>query len=220
MESWSMVPVRYGKARTRLNSALCVATRGNPADMTTTRSVPAPADLLEGGRREGWNDSEVPLAQRGIRLSWLRELVESVTWRANEPRRRALEADERAYYQQKASIHFDNVPWPEPVHVPEQVTFTTRQFVSECIKPWTSSVKGPLYAIAPAQAKGVPQVFISHAWDSYLFIEGHQFGVLDAIGPGIAGVQAEFVWIDIACYNQHAHMQVAPDMWNVCQRRY
>lgn len=80
----------------------------------TAHQPPLPDELLESAQREVWDDASVPLAQRGIRLSWLRELVESVTWHANEPRRRAREAAERAYYQERASIHFDNVRWPDP----------------------------------------------------------------------------------------------------------
>jgi hypothetical protein len=183
--------------------------------VTWNNPPPLPDDLL--GESEGgtWDDASIPLERRGVSLAWLGELIKSITWYANAPGREALEADERAEYQRRASIHFDNVPWPDPVYVPEPIAYRTREFVGQYVVQKTAGVRGPLYALAPARARGEPSRFISHAWDSYLYIEGHSFGIMDAIGPGIAGVKEAFVWIDIACYNQHSDLQVAPDMERV-----
>jgi len=178
---------------------------------------PVPPDELLDEAGEGtWDDADVPLEKRGIRLRWFEQFIQSITWHANAPRRAALKAAESAEYQRKASIHFDNVPWPEPVHVPDEIAFRTRDFVGQYILEKTARCRGPLYALAPASARGEPGAFISHAWDSFLYIEGHKFGILDAIAAdGIAGVKEEFVWIDIVCYNQHSDLQVAPDMKRV-----
>ena len=175
-----------------------------------------PEELLIAPREGTWDDSSVPLEARGVRQSWFKELIHSITWHANAKRRKALEMDERAEYQRRASVHFDHVPWPEPVEVPGEIAYTTREFVAQYVCAATAAVKGPLYALAPPDARGAPGVFISHAWDSHLYIQGHAFGILDAVdGGGIAGVKEDFIWIDIACYNQHSDLQVAPDMERV-----
>jgi len=176
---------------------------------------PPPPDALLKQHSGTWDDASVPLENRGIRLSWFTDLIHSITWHANAARREALEADQRAEYQRKASIYFANVPWPDPVQIPDEIAYTTRDFVGQYVLTKTAAIKGPLYAFAPDNARGRPGSFVSHAWDAHLFIQGHAFGILDAIGEGIAGIKEEFIWIDIACYNQHSDLQVAPDMERV-----
>jgi hypothetical protein len=177
---------------------------------------PRPDEMLDQSLDRIWDDASVPLEKRGIRLTWFLELIRSITWHANAPRREALKAEEQAEYQRRASIHFDNVPWPDAVHIPDQVAYKTREFVGQYVLQKTATVRGPLYALAPASARGEPGRFVSHAWDSHLYIEGHMFGLIDAIdGNGIAGVKDEFIWIDMVCYNQHSNLQVAPDMQRV-----
>jgi hypothetical protein len=172
--------------------------------------------MLDESEDDTWDDESIPLEKRGIRLTWFQKLIHSITIYANAPRRAALEAEKQAEYQRRASIAFDNVPWPDPVHVPDEVAYKTREFVSQYVMQKTARVRGPLYALVPASERGMPSRFISHAWNSYLYIEGHMFGMMDAISPdGIAGVKEEFIWIDIACYNQYSDLQVALDMERV-----
>jgi len=182
----------------------------------TAHDPPPPETLLITPDESIWDDATVPLEARGVRQSWFKDLIRSITWHANAQRREALEMDQRAEYQRRASIHFDTVPWPEPVRVPDEIAYTTREFVAQYVCRKTAAIKGPLYALTPPDARGKPGAFISHAWDSHLYIQGHAFGILDAIDEGgFGGVKEEFIWIDIACYNQHSDLQVAPDMERV-----
>jgi hypothetical protein len=82
-------------------------------------NLPRPDELLDRSQSAQWDDASVPLGKRGIRLSWLSELIHSVTWYANSARREALEAEERAARQRWAADHYDGVPYPDDVHVPE-----------------------------------------------------------------------------------------------------
>jgi hypothetical protein len=178
---------------------------------------PSPEEMLSAPESSTWDDESVPLEARGVRLSWLKELLESITWHANAPRREALEKASQAEYQRRASERlFYDIPWPDPVHVPDEIAYTTREFVEQYVLPKTAAIKGPLYALVPSHHRGTPGAFISHSWSSYLYVYGHKFGILDAIdGRGIAGVKEEFVWIDIVSHNQHSDLQVVPDMERV-----
>ncbi|ORW60830.1 hypothetical protein AWC20_07795 [Mycobacterium parmense] len=166
-----------------------------------------------------WDEASVPLYERGVRLSWLIELVRSLLWDANSAHREGIEYErQRSEFQKRASFYDDEVPPWRPV--PEEVRFTTRDFMANWILHKTAPVRGPLYALVPDDARGLPGRFVSHSWSSYLYLEGsgqEPFGMLNAIGSGVAGVKEEFVWLDICCYNQHSDIQVAPDMYTVIE---
>ena len=66
----------------------------------------------------------------------------------------ALEMDEQAEYQRRAFIHFANVPWADPVNVPDEIAYTTRDFVIQCVCQKTAAVKSPLYALVPLGVRG------------------------------------------------------------------
>lgn len=53
---------------------------------------------------DGWSDSDVSLAQRGVRASWLVGWVRSLLGDINRPRIEAIEQAQRAMYHNKAGI--------------------------------------------------------------------------------------------------------------------
>ena len=146
-----------------------------------------------------WHESDVPLGQRGVRFSWLYDFVAKV-WENLD----AFIAAEWAKYHsvEKAAMYG---PWdiPEPElpaysrHMIENLQ-TTRQFVSNLIAPLTRPISAPLYARVPPEHRGVPSVFVSHTWSSTALAQAH--GSLDIV---LDHYRDAFVWIDIACYNQH-----------------
>ena len=174
-----------------------------------------------------WHESNVPLQERGVRMSWLVKLVDSIYEHTNWPLwqdyTRRLEQAERAESQRKAALWNDNIPEPEWVDTrePELLELTTRQFVAQHVIPFTALLKIPLYARIPESERGKPSVFLSHAWDAIVLAKGKgrwgRYGTLDAFGPGVAGIQDEFVWIDFVCYNQHtvAEESIAFDMESI-----
>jgi hypothetical protein len=98
----------------------------------------------------------------------------------------------------------------------ELLELTTRDLVARHIVPITSAAAAPLYALVPESERGRPGVFLSHAWSNAIWAAGPgRYGTLDAFDEkGIAGIDAEYVWIDIVCYNQHtlAEGNIAFDM--------
>lgn len=171
-------------------------------------------DLLNVRERQVWRDDLVPLAKRGVRGTWLTKLVDSLTWYANQPVREAEKRYEQYANQARAAMWLDNVPEPEPVPAPPKpVVYTTRELVSAHILPLTQAIRAPLYALAPETERGTPQLFVSHSWDAFTYLQGAGFGTLDSV----LNIKEEFLWIDIACYNQHTFEAVAKDMESVIQ---
>jgi hypothetical protein len=186
---------------------------------------PYAVTLLDGGS-VSWREADVPLHERGVRLGWLVNFVRSLHWEVNEPRRQRhqeqLAAAEQAEYQRRAALYgpWDNIPEPEPVHVDELDVFelTTRELVAKHIVPITSAAAAPLYALVPEAERGRPGVFLSHAWSNAIWAaKPGRYGTLDAFGEGVAGINEEYVWIDIVCYNQHtlAEGNIAFDMESI-----
>src|SRR5262245_34769963 len=53
---------------------------------------------------DGWSDSDVPLAQRGVRVSWLVELVRGLLEDIHRPRIEAIEQAQRALDHNRAGM--------------------------------------------------------------------------------------------------------------------
>jgi hypothetical protein len=147
-----------------------------------------------------WNEEDVPLGQRGVRFSWLYDFVAKI-WNGVD----TVVADMWNQYRsnEKAAMFGPwNIPSPEnPLYSEDLVESlrTTRQLVSNLIVPVTSPIKAPLYARVPKEHRGRPSVFLSHTWNSSCVEGGH--GSLDIM---LDHYRDSFVWIDIACYNQHS----------------
>lgn len=153
-----------------------------------------------------WNESDVPLHQRGVRLKWLQDFVHSIYKPYYDIYLSQIAAQERAEAQRKAHLLgvWDNIPWPEPVTIVPLSSYelTTQEFVDRHVVPLTHSLRAPLYARIPHSERGEPTCFLSHAWShNVLAFNASGDGTLDAFGTGVS--THEFVWIDFACYNQH-----------------
>lgn len=151
-----------------------------------------------------WDESDVPLGNRGVRFRWLYEFIAAIDRNVGEEWR-------RYHSQERAALHFDHVPEPvRPVHPEERLT--TRYFIGQFVVPMTRELLAPLYARVPHEHRGKPSVFVSHTWDSYPLAGAH--GSLDMV---LDHSPDEFVWIDFACYNQHlvSDASIAPDMQSV-----
>lgn len=166
---------------------------------------PEPERLLRPFDGEVWDEASVPLGERGVRLSWLIGFARAVWWHANARRWAALGAEDRARKQEEAArLGPWDVPYPDPVHVPEEVIPITRALVADWIISQTAASRAPLYALIPDDARGAPQRFVSHAWDSHLYspvMRESRTGPAALINALDGNVKEEFVWIDICCYN-------------------
>lgn len=184
---------------------------------------PFAVDLLDE-RSCHWNEADVPLAERGVRFSWLRNFVMSIYWQ------RYQLAQDVKYWSGRKAKYFTEVPtydelsikWREintrlkelGIRLDEPNAFyetTIHELVALYIVPLTKTIRAPLYALVPPSDRGKPEVFLSHAWANSVLSQSEMFldGTLDAFDrEGIAGIKEEFVWIDFACFNQH---MLAPD---------
>jgi len=190
------------------------------------RQAENPTALLRSDSKP-WDEKSVPLHERGVSLAWLTELAQSVTRHLNSAHYEAAAAaanyDDWEQYERRTAwvMPADRPPSVPPTRpwVPPLVAFTTRDFVEKWLKPVTAEVGGPLYALVPDHARGRPGRFISHSWNSPIYLEelSHRpFGMLNALYPeGFSGVKEEFIWMGICCYNQHGSIDVAPDMYSV-----
>lgn len=144
-----------------------------------------------------WQEKDVPIAKRGIHFKWLYDFVAKVDNATGD-----LWKNIRIQYesQKKASIHFENVPWPDSPEYPDypEANFKTREFVNKIVVPLTNEIKAPLYSRVPYEQRGSPSIFISHTWDSSIVRGGH--GSLDMV---LDRNRDSYVWIDFMCYNQH-----------------
>ena len=149
-----------------------------------------------------------PLHERGVRLGWLIGFLKEV-----DAQRRLIV--DRHESQRRASIHFDSVPWPEALP-PEATGDLDGEIVAfDVVRPMTRCAQGPLYARVPEEHRGLPDLFVSHAWANPL-IGGSAFTSLYALsGPYRSHGPATFVWLDLVCYNQHRPEAIADDMRTV-----
>jgi hypothetical protein len=167
-------------------------------------------EMLLGAEGLKWSDSDVPLAERGIQVMWLNHFVRSIM----EPMRKAFYTFDRANWaiDQMERHSFYPVTVEDPIlqkHPAEPILvdpgeLTTRQLVEHYVAPLTLSSRAPLYALVPPEARGVPSMFVSHAWSdpicqgrSYNYLPGN--GTLDTLDD--LRVESAYVWIDFACYN-------------------
>ncbi len=158
---------------------------------------------------DGWCESDMPLAQRGVRLSWLIGMVRDLLEDINRPRDQAIEEAQRAFYHNKAGRYglHDQPDIPEPI-VPEYTLLNVRALVDHFVLPLTLALRAPLWAYVPAEQRGKPDRFVSHAWDSLLLGPAQQeIGTLDTIEH-----LENFVWIDFVAYNQHKIISIPTDM--------
>ncbi len=154
-----------------------------------------------------WRDAHVPLHERGVSLGWLYDFVRSVdrSWQD------VVRNHERA---SRASFHFDHVPEPDPLPFAETVEMTPAFLVPNVIRPLTAIIKGPLFALVPAEHRGRPDLFVSHSWSNPL-TTGSAFSTLAALDSPLGGGPVKRVWLDVACYNQHRVERIAADMESV-----
>jgi hypothetical protein len=181
--------------------------------MVAPESNPYAAVELMDERSCRWNEADVPLPERGVRFSWLRDFVGSICWRHNESVRQARhwleerlqwEERDRWYPQPPMPSHLQQV---DPCRPAEFSQLTVHELVAQHIVPLTEAIRGPLYARVPPSDRAKPEVFLSHAWANSVLSPVPQWhgGTLDALdSEGVAGIKEKFVWIDFVCYNQHA----------------
>lgn len=152
---------------------------------------PAVEECLLPVKDCSWAEGDVPLDERGVRFSWLYDFVARID-------SMIVHMWTRFRSTQRAAIYG---PWdirssPMPQY-PEEL-LTTRQLVSYFVIPLTRAIRAPLYARVPLEHRGHPSVFLSHTWDSQPVAGGH--GSFDI---ALDHYRDSFVWMDIACYNQH-----------------
>jgi hypothetical protein len=193
--------------------------------MTPSDSSPyAPVELVDEQSCR-WNEADVPLAERGVRFTWLLDFVGSICWRQNEAVRQRLRWEEEARLWDEHEKHSLTPMPPKPAHLDHTnflrpVEFyepTVHELVARHIIPLTNAIRAPLYARIPSCHRGKPGVFLSHAWANSVLSSTPRWhgGTLDAFDKkGIAGIKDEFVWIDFVSYNQHkiADERIAFDM--------
>jgi hypothetical protein len=86
---------------------------------------------------------------------------------------------------------------------------STDVFIRDYVIPRTTAERIPLYARVPAQYRGPPSRFISHAWSDRFYGE-HGTGLIGILEYKVP--LEEFVWVDFACHNQHHIEQVPKDL--------
>lgn len=156
-----------------------------------------------------WSDSGVPLAQRGVRVSWLVGWVLSLLEDINRPRIEAIEQVQRAMDHNKASMWgLHDHPDMEVPLVPTYALLNVRALVEHFVLPLTSALRAPLWACVPAEHRGKPDFFVSHTWSSLLLGPPEQeIGTLDAVEH-----LDHYAWIDFVSYNQHTIESIPTDM--------
>ena len=158
---------------------------------------------------DGWFDSDVPLAQRGVRLSWLVGMVRDLLTDINRSRAEASAQAQRAIYHNRAGMYdrHDQPDMEVPI-VPRAALLNVRSLVDHFVLPLTVALRAPLWAYVPEEHRGVPDYFVSHTWNSLLLGPPEQaIGTLDAIEH-----LEHYVWIDFVAYNQHTIESIPTDM--------
>lgn len=156
-----------------------------------------------------WSDSDVSLAQRGVRVSWLVGWVRSLLEDINRPRIEAIEQAKRAIDHNKAGMWglHDQPDMAVPT-VPRYALLNVRALVEHFVLPLTSALRAPLWAYVPTEQRGKPDFFVSHTWNSLLLGPPQQeIGTLDAIEH-----LDHYAWIDFVAYNQHTIESIPADM--------
>lgn len=158
---------------------------------------------------DGWSDSNVPLAQRGVRLSWLVGMVRNLLEDVNRPRAKASAEAQRAFDHNRAGMWgLHDQPDMEVPSVPKYALLNVRSLVDHFVLPLTVELRAPLWAYVPEEYRGVPDCFVSHTWNSLLLGPPQQaIGTLDAIEH-----LEQHVWIDFVAYNQHTIESIPTDM--------
>jgi ankyrin repeat protein len=158
---------------------------------------------------DGWSDSSVPIAQRGVRLSWLVGMLRNLLEDINRPRVEASEEVQRAFYHNKAgTAGLHDQPDMAVPSVPNYTLLNVRSLVDHFVLPLTAGLRAPLWAYVPEEHRGVPDYFVSHTWSSLLLGPPRQaIGTLDAIEH-----LGQHVWIDFVSYNQHTIESIPTDM--------
>ena len=161
---------------------------------------------------DGWSESDVPLSQRGVRVSWLIGLLRDLIDDINRPRAASIEAAERAISHNKAGMWglHDHPDVVVPT-VPAYALLNVRSLIEHFVLPATIALQAPLWAFVPSEQRGKPDYFLSHTWSSLLFGPPRQeIGTFDAI-EHLGG----FAWIDFVAYNQHAIRSIPGEMEEV-----
>jgi ankyrin repeat protein len=158
---------------------------------------------------DGWSDSNVPIARRGVRLSWLIGMVQNLLADINRPRAEAIADGERAFYHNKAGMAgLHDQPDMDVPTVPNFALLNVRALVDNFVLPITAGLRAPLWAFVPEEHRGTPDYFVSHTWSSLLLGPPQQtIGTLDAIEH-----LGQHVWIDFVAYNQHTIESIPTDM--------
>lgn len=158
---------------------------------------------------DGWSDSDVPLAQRGVRVSWLVGWTRSLLEDINRLRAEAIVEAERAFFHNRAADRGQHdQPYMEVPNIPKYVLLNVRSLVEHFVLPLTSALQAPLWAYVPAEQRGKPNFFVSHTWNSLLLGPPQQeIGTLDAIEH-----LEHCAWIDFVAYNQHTIESIPTDM--------
>ena len=158
---------------------------------------------------DGWSESDAPLAQRGVRMSWLLGMVEDLLRDINRPRDEAIAEAERAISHNKAGLWGrHDQPDMEVPTVPQYALLNVRSLVEHFVLPLTVALRAPLWAYVPEEHRGKPDYFVSHTWSSLLLgPPSQEIGTLDAIEQ-----LEHFVWFDFVSYNQHAIKSIPAEM--------
>lgn len=169
----------------------------------------------------GWSESDVPLERRGVSWKWLVAFVKNLQKESQMPRARALQEAERAHYHNKAADYgMHDQPYMEVPTIPAASLMNVHCFVKQFVKPLTADIRAPLYARIPSEHVGLPEIFISHAWNALLVGPNggpskQEIGTIDALAESQSARTPEYLWIDFMCYNQHLFESIAPDMERV-----
>lgn len=180
------------------------------ADVDLDR-FPSLAPLADAGL-DSWTDSDVPLARRGVAVSWLVGMVRSLLDDINAPRAHAIQTAERAHSHNRAGLYgMHDQPDMVVPHIPEHALLNVRSLVQHFVLPLTAALRAPLWALVPDEHRGAPDRFVSHTWNSLLLGPPDQsIGTLDAI-EHLSGN----AWIDFVAYNQHTIESIPTDMEQV-----
>jgi hypothetical protein len=161
---------------------------------------------------DSWSDSDVPLAHRGVRVSWLIAMIRDLLTDINQTRVAAAAQAQRAIDHNKAGMWgLHDQPDMEVPIIPNYALLNVRSMVDHFVLPVTASIRAPLWAYVPEEHRGVPDYFVSHTWNSLLLGPTDQaIGTLDSIEH-----LEHFAWIDFVAYNQHTIESIPTDMESV-----
>jgi Ankyrin repeats (3 copies)/Ankyrin repeat len=176
--------------------------------MINIENFPSLKEIFDSPTKS-WSDSDMPLAKRGVSVSWLIEIMRNLLEDINRPRAKASAEAEQAIYHNKAGmwgLHDQpDIAIPE---IPNYALLNARSFVDYFVLPLTAAMRAPLWSLVPEDHRGTPNYFLSHTWNSLLLGPAHQeIGTLDSIEH-----LGQFAWIDFVSYNQHTFESIPTDM--------